>query len=214
MQMLQTNVNTIHAKLADSQLGFKECISHITDSSLKQKFESIVVKRGEMMRELEIRGGATKGNSGSVIGTLSRTWNSIKLNFSSGQQHILDDIVKEELALKKTYDDALKSEGVSSALNGLLMEHINKIDFDLSELRGVCGESKQWSTTSGEKTMGEKVKDKLGFGDTHHNQTVETHQTVGEKVKDKLGFGDTTHQQKVDPTVHQVHQGEGHVNYI
>jgi len=204
MQLFQTTVNTLHASLVDSQLGFKECASVVTDPQLKEKFEHIATKREHMIRELEIRGGADKSSWGTVKGSLSRAWTTIKSSFTSGQKpFLIDDIIKEEINLKKTYDNALKSEGCSSALNGLLFEHLKKIDCDFVELRG-WSETKV-TTEPTHLTTGEKIKEKMG-------QAWESTQATGEKLKAKMGFGETT--QHTDKTVTQDQQHFGqHVSH-
>jgi len=224
MQYLQTNINTVHAALNDSYWGFKECASVVPDSRLKENFSKIAMERGRMVRELEVRGGATRSSSGSVTGSLNRTWSKIKASVSS-VQHMLDDMGKEEASLKKTYEDALKSSGVDSALNGLLMTHLQTIECDLKDLRIICGEAKysdKWDInvpTTGEKikgklqTTGENISSKLSstgatIKDTFHSTSENISSkfsTSGAAIKDKLGFGQTqttvTDPTVTDPTV-------------
>jgi uncharacterized protein (TIGR02284 family) len=173
MQYVQTNINTVHAALMDSVWGFKECASVVPDTRLKEKFEKIALERERMLRELEIRGGATKSSTGSVKGSLTRTWTKIKTSLSSGVQHVLDDLASEEASLKKTYNNALKSSACDSALNGLLFTHLRNIECHLSELRIICGEAKygsKWDVAT--PSTGEIIKEKL--------------QTTGVALKDKM----------------------------
>lgn len=207
MQFIYTNVNTVHAALLDSLWGFKECASVVPDVHLKEKFEKIALERERMIRELEIRGGATKSSSGSVKGSLTRTWTKIKSSISSGGiQHVLDDLAQEEANLRKTYNDALNSPGVDSALNGLLFTHLRSIECQLSELRIICGEAKysnKWDISV--PTTGETLKEKLyTTGDTISSKFS----TSGAVIKDKLGFGQTTHTEKetFDSTVNTTEQ--------
>jgi uncharacterized protein (TIGR02284 family) len=224
MQYLQTNINTVHTALNDSYWGFKECAAVVPDS-LKEKFSKIAMERGRMVRELEVRGGATRSSSGSVTGSLNRTWSKIKASVSS-VQHMLDDMGKEEASLKKTYEDALKSSAVDSSLNGLLITHLQTIECDLRDLRIICGEAKysdKWDIavpTTGEKfkeklhTTGETISSKLSStGETISSKLSSTGTTIkdtfhstsenisskfstsGAAIKDKLGFGQTQNEQ-------------------
>jgi len=196
MQFIHTNINTVHAALLDSFWGFKECAAVVPDSRLKEKFEKIAFERQRMIRELEIRGGATKSTSGSVKGSLTRTWTKIKSSISSGGiQHVLDDLAQEEANLRKTYDDGLKSPAVDSAVNGLLITHLRNIECHLSELRIICGEAKyshKWdiatpSTTEVFKeklqTTGQTISSKLSTtGTALKGKMVSTGQTISTKM--------------------------------
>jgi len=207
MQFIQTNINTVHTALMDSIWGFKECASVVPDQRLKEKFENIALDRERMLRELEIRGGATKSTSGSVKGSMSRTWTKIKSSLSSGVQHVLDDLATEEANLRKTYNNALKSSACDSALNGLLFMHLRSIECHLSELRIICGEAKyssKWDIST--PSTGEVIKEKLQTtGVTLKGKMQSTGQTISSKltasgiaIKDKLGLGQQTQPQTVD----------------
>jgi len=199
MQFIHTNINTVHAALLDSFWGFKECAAVVPDSRLKEKFEKISLERQRMIRELEIRGGATKSTSGSVKGSLTRTWTKIKSSISSGGiQHVLDDLAQEEANLRKTYDDALKSPGVDSAVNGLLITHLRNIECHLSELRIICGEAKyshKWDIATPSTT--EVLKEKLQTT----GQTISSKlQTTGTALKGKMAVTGQTISTKMAST--------------
>jgi uncharacterized protein (TIGR02284 family) len=200
MQYIQTNINTVHTALMDSIWGFKECASVVPDSRLKEKFEKIALERERMLRELEIRGGATKSSTGSVKGSLTRTWTKIKSSIASGVQHVLEDLAQEEANLRKTYNNALKSSACDSALNGLLFMHLRNIECDLSELRIICGEAKygnKWDVSV--PSAGEIIKEKLQTtGVTLKGKVQSTGEAISTKltasgavIKDKLGLGQT-----------------------
>jgi uncharacterized protein (TIGR02284 family) len=210
MQFIQTNINTVHAALTDSYWGFKECASVVPDSRLREKFEKISLERERMLRELEIRGGATKSTTGSVKGSLTRTWTKIKSSISSGVQHVLEDLAAEEASLKKTYDNALKSSACDSALNGLLFMHLRNIECHLSELRIICGEAKygnKWDVST--PSTGEVIKEKLQTtGATLKGKMQTTGETISTKfstsgtvIKNKLGLGQNNQQQQNIETV-------------
>jgi len=225
MQLIQTNINTVHAALTDSLWGFKECATVVPDSRLKEKFEKIALERERMIRELEIRGGATKSTSGSVKGSLTRTWTKIKTSVSSGVLHVLDDLAQEEANLRKTYDNALKSSGVDSALNGLLITHLRSIECNLSELRIICGEAKysnKWdinTPSTGEvlkeklQTTGHTISTKLSTtGTTLKGKMAGAGETISSKfstsgvaIKEKLGLGHTNNS-TIEPTVNSTEQ--------
>jgi len=186
MQLLQTNINTVHKAVMDNHVGFKECSSVVPDSRLKEKFENISIKRLNMAKQLEIRGGATRKRRGSLSGSLNRAWSKIRLSFDSDNavQHWLEGMVQAEVRLKKVYNTALLSGGVDSALNALVVTHLRIINSDLSELRIISGEVKyltKWETKI--QTPGEKIKDSLHM--TGENIKEKMH-TTGENLSAKL----------------------------
>jgi len=194
MQFLQANVDSLHKNLVDSQTGFKDSAVSTKDDSWKQKFECFAAKREQMMRDLEIYGGASKSTSGTVKGGLSRAWMDIIASISGGGQNIADSICSAELSLKNAYEDAVKSHGIASSLNGLLHDHIRKIDSDLAELHSLFGTEAKWSTTT-VNTEQHHFQRKQSIGDKLKSTGLvinEKLQATGTVIKDKLGFGQQT----------------------
>jgi len=185
--ILELIVDSLHKSLVDSQLGFKECSTIATNDSWKQKFESFATEREQMMRDLEICGGASKSSSGTMAGGLSRAWSDIKASLSGGGQNIIDSIWKEEMNLKKTYDDAIKSHGIASSLNGLLVQHIRKIDNDLNELRSLFGDEGKHLSTEQEAAW-----------NTEQQPSTQRRQSIGDKIKSALGFTTDPHDKAIE----------------
>jgi len=191
MQFLQANVDSLHRSLVDSQMGFKDCASSTQDAMMKQKFECLAVEREHMMRDLEIYGGASKIASGTIKGGLTRAWMDIIASVSGGGQNFSDSIVSAELLLKKAYEDAVKSHGIASSLNGLLRDHIRKIDSDLADLNSLFGTETKLATT--ENTENYSMQRKQSIGDKFRS----TGEVINEKlwaagtaIKNKLGMGE------------------------
>jgi len=152
-----------------------------------------------MVKDLEVRAGATPSTSGSMKGSLNRMWTKIKSSITSGGvQHTLDDLAQEEADLKKLYETALSSAAIDSALNGVLNTHLKSIATHLSELRIICGEAKygdKWDIAT--PSTGEVLKDKLSTAGSTVTATLQsTGQSIssavsssGVVIKDKLGYG-------------------------
>jgi len=151
----------------------------VPDTRLKEKFDAVALERERMVRQLEIHGGTTKSTSGSVKGSLNRTWTKIKSSVSSGVLHVLDDLVQEEANLKKTYENAIKSSAIDSALNGILILQHRSIEKHLSELRIIQGEAKysnKWDLST--PSPAAKIKEKF--------------QTTGRRLSSKFSTTSTT----------------------
>jgi len=190
MQFLQANVDSLHRNLVDSQMGFKDSASSTQDALWKQKFECFAAKREQMMRDLEIYGGASKTASGTIKGGLTRAWMDIIASISGGGQNLSDSICSAELSLKKSYEDAVKSHGIASSLNGLLRDHIRKIDSDLADLHSMFGTEAKWSTENTEQHSMQRrqsIGDKLKSTGAVINEKL---QATGMAIKDKfMGMG-------------------------
>jgi len=192
MQLLQINLDSLHKNLVDSQLGFKECASITKNDSWKHKFEFFAAKREQMMRDIEIY-GASKSSSGTMSGGLSRAWMDIKASLTGGGQNVMDSVWKEETELKKTYENALKSHGIASALNGLLVDHIRKIDSDLIDLQSLFGDEGKHLITEEQNV---KTVNTVNTVNTEQ-EPVQKKQSIGFKIKSALGIGEGQHDHAV-----------------
>jgi len=158
-----------------------------------------------MKRDLEIYGGASKTASGTIKGGLNRAWMDVKASISGGDQHlnIADTISREELSLKKAYEDALKSYGIASSLNGLLVEHIRKIEGDLSELHSLFGTEPKFWTGIGQTTVNTEQQQQQ-----QQQHSLPRKQSIGDKIKSTFGWPTTQHTQHEKAI---EGQGQGHV---
>jgi len=143
------------------------------------------------MRDLEIYGGASKATSGTIKGGLNRAWMDVKASISGDSQHlnIADSISREELSLKKAYEDALKSYGIASSLNGLLAEHLRKIEGDLNELHSLFGTEPKFWTGMGQTTVNSE------------QPSLTRKQSIGDKIKSTFGWSNSQHTQHTQHTI-------------
>jgi len=203
--LFQVTIDELHQRLTDNQFGFQECISCTTDESLKEKFGQIAEKRGQMMHDLEVYGGAMQSPWGSVKGglaqTLTQAWVDIQTGLKEGAK-VGEAISEENTKLKKVYDSALKSRGIASSLNGLLLEHIRKIESDMKDIESMFGIERKMSQPSSELptlqrslSVGEKIKSALGIETSSVNfekPTLERRQSIGDKIKSVFGIETTS----------------------
>lgn len=98
----------------DSQEGFKTAADNVEAGNLKSLFMDMSNERASLATELQglvrqIGGDAEK--TGSVAGTLHRTWLSVKGTFTgSDEEGTLNTAESGEDAIKKAYEDALKED--------------------------------------------------------------------------------------------------------
>lgn len=101
--------------LIDGQEGFKSIGEKLEDETLKRYFFAESLKRASFKGELEdvlIKEGVHDAykETGSVSGTLHRTWGDLKAKFGGSDHTLLETAESGEDVAKKAYADALKHE--------------------------------------------------------------------------------------------------------
>ena len=101
--------------LIDSQEGFRDIGDKLQDATLKHYFLAESLKRSSFKGELEdvlIKEGVHDAykETGSVSGTLHRSWGDLKAKLGGGDHTLLETAESGEDVAKKAYADALKHE--------------------------------------------------------------------------------------------------------
>jgi uncharacterized protein (TIGR02284 family) len=100
--------------LQDGQKGFADIGEHLKDETLKRYFLAESLKRAnfraELENELHRAGMADVNESGSVSGTLHRTWADLKSKLGGGDHALLESAEQGEDEAKKTYKEALEQD--------------------------------------------------------------------------------------------------------
>ena len=101
--------------LIDSQEGFRDIGDKLQDETLKRYFLAESLKRASFKGELEdvlIKEGVHDAykETGSVSGTLHRSWGDLKAKLGGGDHTLLESAESGEDTAKKAYADALKHE--------------------------------------------------------------------------------------------------------
>jgi uncharacterized protein (TIGR02284 family) len=100
--------------LHDGQKGFADIGEHLKDAQLKRYFLAESLKRAnfraELENELHRAGMHDVHESGTVSGTLHRTWGDLKADLGGGDHTLLATAEQGEDAAKQAYKDALSEE--------------------------------------------------------------------------------------------------------
>lgn len=100
--------------LHDGQKGFADIGEHLKDEPLKRYFLAESLKRAnfraELENELHRAGMADVKESGTLSGTLHRSWGDLKAAFGGGEHSLLATAEQGEDEAKKAYKDALDEE--------------------------------------------------------------------------------------------------------
>jgi len=98
----------------DRQKGYLEAATHVKRSDLKAFFNGQSLERsrfaGELQAELIRLGKPDKKLSGSVIGTLHRTWIDTKVSLGGGDKTVLDWLEHGEDRAKDAYQKAVTAD--------------------------------------------------------------------------------------------------------
>lgn len=111
----ETVLHDVIASLIDGQEGFRDIGEKLEDDTLKRYFLAESLKRAQFKGELEdvlVKEGVSDAykESGSVAGTLHRTWGDLKAKLGGGDHTLLETAEQGEDRAKKAYADALKHE--------------------------------------------------------------------------------------------------------
>lgn len=101
--------------LQDGQKGFADIGEHLKDDTLRRYFLAESLKRASFRADLEAElhraGVHDVKDSGSVAGTLHRTWGELKTKLGMGDDHsLLATAEQGEDEAKKVYKDALEQD--------------------------------------------------------------------------------------------------------
>ena len=111
---LEDTLRSVIESLIDGQEGFQKIGDALKNESLKVYFLAESLQRAEFRGDLEAvlhqEGVHTIKESGTVSGTLQRTWGDLKAALGAGEHSILETAEKTEDATEKAYIEALKGK--------------------------------------------------------------------------------------------------------
>lgn len=100
--------------LHDGQKGFADIGEHLKDDQLKRYFLAESLKRAsfraELENELHRAGMADVKESGTVSGSLHRSWGDLKAKLGGGDHTLLETAEAGEDTAKKAYSEALEHD--------------------------------------------------------------------------------------------------------
>jgi uncharacterized protein (TIGR02284 family) len=111
---LEAVLKSVINSLEDGQKGMAEIGEHLKNETLKRYFLAESLKRanfrGELENELHRQGVADVHESGTVVGTLHRTWADVKAKLGGGDHTLLETAEQGEDEAKKAYKEALDED--------------------------------------------------------------------------------------------------------
>lgn len=111
LHKVEETLTSVIESLIDGQEGFQKAGDALKDPVLKRHFLQESLKRAEFRGDLETvlhqEGIHDIEESGSLSGTLRRTWGDLKAAMGASDHSLLETAEQAEDAAKKAYADAL-----------------------------------------------------------------------------------------------------------
>ena len=113
LHKVEETLTSVIESLIDGQEGFQKTGDALKDPILKRHFLQESLKRAEFRGDLETvlhqEGIHDIEESGSISGTLRRTWGDLKAAMGASDHSLLETAEEAEAAAKKAYAEALDS---------------------------------------------------------------------------------------------------------
>jgi len=146
---LVSNLQGLLEKNYDAEKGFKNALENANDPRLKSYLKQQAAQRARFATELdhEIRSlNETPKESGSVTGTLHRTWMDVKNVFSGdNDEAVLEECIRGEKASVNAYQETLKENNFPPAIAGALERQASEIKETLSSVKRLEDIEDSWS---------------------------------------------------------------------
>ncbi len=136
---LVDNLQSLLEKNYDAEKGFKNAITNAKDENLKNylKNQSAIRNRfaTELDKELHNLNEKPK-ESGSVAGSLHRTWMDIKSSVSgNNDEAVLEECIRGDKASADEYSTILNENHFPPHIESVLQSHLTEIRTTLSEIK-------------------------------------------------------------------------------
>jgi uncharacterized protein (TIGR02284 family) len=111
---VEETLRSVVQTLIDGQEGFQKIGEHLKDETLRHYFAAESLKRAEFRGDIEetlhLDGVHDVKESGTVGGTVLRTWGDIKAHLGGGDHTLLETAEAGEDSAVKAYKEALEKE--------------------------------------------------------------------------------------------------------
>ena len=111
---VEETLRSVIQSLIDGQEGFQKIGEHLKDETLRRYFAAESLKRAQFRGEIEEilhqEGVHDVKETGTIGGTIHRTWGDLKAHLGGGDHTLLETPEAGEDAAKKAYQEALEEE--------------------------------------------------------------------------------------------------------
>jgi len=136
---LVNNLQELLEKNYDAEKGFTKAMKDAKNNNLKEYFKYKAAQRSQFANELTneiINLNETPKESGSLTGSMHRTWIDIKSSLSGDKDEaVLEECIRGEKASVEEYDKRLKENRFPSQIEGTLNNQKTRIQNTLNKVK-------------------------------------------------------------------------------
>jgi len=135
-------LNNLLEKNYDARNGYKKAMESVEDPSLRNYFEHRSAQRSAFANELHDRirsCGGTPKESGSVTGSLHRTWMDVRSSLAGDnkEEAILKECIRGDKASAEEYREAMEKDYIDAETKALIQQEKANVEQALSEIRSM-----------------------------------------------------------------------------
>ena len=139
--MTATNdLKTLYTRLVDSKDGYEQAAERSSNAQHKALFSEMIDRRSRnaaQVRTYLSQKGEQMDDDGSLLAAAHRTFLSLKDSVTgSSDEAILEEVIRGEETLLKSYDDAIAAAGAGDPELSFLTQQHSELQAKISELRG------------------------------------------------------------------------------
>ncbi|MGJ8667072.1 MAG: ferritin-like domain-containing protein [Patiriisocius sp.] len=146
---LVSNLQGLLEKNYDAEKGFKNAMENAEDKRLKSYLKQQAAQRNRFATELDSQIHALNEKpkqSGSITGTLHRTWMDVKNTFTGeSAEAVLEECIRGEKASVNAYEETLKENSFTPEITQMLTRQASEIKETLSSVKKLEDIADNWS---------------------------------------------------------------------
>ena len=131
-------LQTLYTRLIDSRDGYEQAIEHADKGAHAQLFQQMLQRRttnAAQVREYITRAGGQVDDDGSILAAAHRQWLNLKDAFTSGDDAVLDEVIRGEESLLDAYDQAIAAAGAGDPEFSWLSEQYTDLKMTVDNLK-------------------------------------------------------------------------------
>lgn len=128
----------LYMRLIDSRDGYEQAKEHADKGAHAQLFASMLERRtnnAAQVRDYITRAGGTVDDDGSILAAAHRQWLNLKDSFTSGDDSVLNEVIRGEETLLEAYDEAIAATGAGDPELNWLSDQYTDLKMTVDNLK-------------------------------------------------------------------------------
>ena len=131
-------LQTLYTRLIDSRDGYQQAKEHADKGAHAELFSSMLQRRttnAAQVREYITKAGGTVDDDGSILAAAHRQWLNLKDTFTSGDDAVLNEVIRGEESLLEAYDEAIAATGANDPELSWLSDQYTDLKMQVDNLK-------------------------------------------------------------------------------